>query len=330
MTVAMGRSRSSDGGVAGDGGVVRGHGEGVLAPGAAGPWRVVGADTAVSSPAVWNGGFVEGAMAVPGETFGRARLQWVRWGQNGPAVLSESVVPGVVTGAALDLVGVTSGGVAGDGGEVRGGVAGARWVVTWMRPSMATGDTGEWFSVDVSGERVLGSAHAAGDAQREGAGWTRGFLVRRSREGVRIPPLPAVTGAESALGLTVDTARVRSPKVYLRGVLVTEGEDLLTYLPAITAAVGTDGATWVALSRGRCRDSRVELYRVGDGAAVLKASWRVSTEVAFRWMQLRLADGVVVLTWYQELIPIRFDCTRGEGAPGLADHGVRVAIFRAP
>ncbi|MEZ4410618.1 MAG: hypothetical protein R3A52_29670 [Polyangiales bacterium] len=280
-----------------------------MGPGPIGPWQVTGSDTGSTSPAVWDGHFVVGAVAVPSADARSATLRWVHWGPRGPETVSEAEVPGVAPGVALDLA----------------HVEGDQWTVTWMRPSIEVDAGGAWFSVDVVDGGVRGAAHAPRPERQAAAAWTQDSFRRRSREGARIPP-PAIADAN----LRVDSERPRDPRVYLGDVLVTRGEDLLTYLPATAVATGPDGARWVALTRGRCRDSHVELYRVHGGSATLKASWAVAVEVAFRWMQVRPTLGAVVLTWYQGLIPIRMDCTRGEGAPGLADHGVRVAMFREP
>ena len=90
-----------------------------------------------------------------------------------------------------------------------------------------------------------------------------------------------------------------------------------------TAAQG--GTRWVALSRGRCHDTRVELWSLREGRAALRASFAVGAEVGFRWMRLEPAAGRVALSWYQDLIPIRLPCARPDGGPNTAEHGVRVA-----
>ena len=88
------------------------------------------------------------------------------------------------------------------------------------------------------------------------------------------------------------------------------------------------GTRWVALSRGQCADNRVELYRIADGAAARVATWPIGVEVGVRWMRVEPhASGRVAVSWYQDLIPLRIACTRGDGAPTVDHHGLRVAVY---
>jgi hypothetical protein len=166
----------------------------------------------------------------------------------------------------------------------------------------------------------VGDVRDATDGERAAAGWSVDLLASRRPERADLLPGEVRDGAVVVAAAPAG----RGAAVRIGEVEVLRGGDLRGYAPAMaTAAQG--GTRWVALSRGRCHDTRVELWSVREGRVALRASFAVGAEVGFRWMRLEPADGRVALSWYQDLIPIRLPCARPDGGPNTAEHGVRVA-----
>ena len=69
------------------------------------------------------------------------------------------------------------------------------------------------------------------------------------------------------------------------------------------------------------------IRRLQRDVAELKGSVAIGREVGLRWISVDAGESAVVVSWYQDLIPMRMQCTRGSGAPTVADHGLRVALF---
>ena len=64
------------------------------------------------------------------------------------------------------------------------------------------------------------------------------------------------------------------------------------------------------------------------GRTARVATWPIGVEVGVRWMRVEPhASGRVAVSWYQDLIPLRIACTRGDGAPTIDHHGLRVAVY---
>lgn len=272
-----------------------------VGPGAAGPWRDPRLVGAATSQAVWVGDQLQSLVAVPAPDGSHARLSWVRWGQGGAEIVAQADAPAMAPGASLALV-----------------PAGVGWVAVW-RCEGADGGV-RWCAQTLGAQGFVGDVRDASDRERAAAGWSVDLLVSRRPERADLLP------AEVRDGAVVVSARPEGRGAALRvdTTEVLRGTDLRSYAPALATAV--QGTTrWVAVSRGRCRETRVELWSLREGRAALRASFAVGAEVGFRWMRLEPAAGRVALSWYQDLIPIRLPCARVDGGPNTAEHGVRVA-----
>jgi hypothetical protein len=273
--------------------------------GAEGPWRAEGIVSAAVSPAVALGDGVYSAVALPREDQSRAELRWVRWSAAGAEVLARTEVSGMAPGSALELL------------PREGGVT-----VLWYA---ARGDAG-------AAPRALNATATGFDgAEREApaalvpdAQWSVGVMARRAREGVQEP---APTVPRRGLSPRVEP-RGRGAVLSLDGVELTRGEDLLGYERAVGAGVGPDGVRWVAASRGACADARVELFEVHGRVVTSRASFAIGKELGIRWLTVDATREWVVVTWYQDWIPLRLACVRGPLAPRADEHGLRVAVVR--
>lgn len=268
--------------------------------GAQGPWhddRLAGA--AVSPAVALDDGRVVGLVAVPAASPTHARLSWVSWGAQGATILAQTDGPPMAPGAAIALL-------PRDGG----------WTAVWAGETLDAGSVAR--AVDLTPAGFAGAARAPTEAEGTAAQWARDAMSRRSRDRLELPPLATARG-----GVTVET-RGATTIVRVEGEEVLRGADLQGYAHALD--VGARGDTrWLALSRGRCRDARVELWAVRGGRATPRASFPIGVEVGVRWLRVEPSARAVVLTWYQDLIPLRIPCARGDGGATTRDHGVRVA-----
>ncbi len=272
-----------------------------VGPGAAGPWRDPRLVGAATSQAVWVGDQLQSLVAVPAPDGSHARLSWVRWGQGGAEIVAQADAPAMAPGASLALV-----------------ATGAGWVAVW-RCEGADGGV-RWCAQPLGAQGFVGDARDATDGERAAAGWSVDLLASRRPERADLLPAEVRDGAAAV----AVRAEGRVAVVRANDAEVLRGADLRGYAPALaTSAQG--GTRWIALSRGRCQDTRVELWSLREGRAALRASFAVGAEVGFRWMRLEPAAGRVALSWYQDLIPIRLPCARLDGGPNTAEHGVRVA-----
>lgn len=269
-----------------------------------GPWQSPEARAAAVSPALWIGGAVRSAAAIPAEDASGAEMRWVRWSEAGAAVVSRHAVGWIPPGAAMSLV-------------PRGGGA----TVVWPSPS---GDAGAvWRAIDVTATGFDGDEREASGAEIAASEWARSAMGRRSREGVE-EPAPSVT--RGGLTLRVEPRRA-VPVALLAEAELTRGEDLMGFERALGLDADDPAGRWAALSRGHCQDSRLELYRVQQDRAEWKGSVAIGREVGVRWLAVEAGESSVVVSWYQDLIPMRLQCTRGTGAPTVVDQGLRVALF---
>ncbi len=278
-----------------------------LGRGAHGPWRAQGVASAAVSPAVSVGAEVCSVLALPEESLGHAELRWVRWGTDGATVVDRRQATGMAPGSAMALVPRAGG-----------------HTLVWLAPPK-DGGGGDLRALDVGAQGFTGDERAAGEAEAAGGRWLREVMARRAREKADEPaPVPP---SEAALVSVVEVRRAVAV-VTAGGTEVARGEDLLGYERAVGAADTVGAVRWVALSRGRCNQARVEVYRVAGGASTLRASFPIGQELGVPWITVVPdADGAVV-TWYQELVPLRLECARGTHAPGIAEHGVRVGVIR--
>ncbi|MFO0627428.1 MAG: hypothetical protein U0325_17600 [Polyangiales bacterium] len=272
-----------------------------VGPGAAGPWRDARLVGAATSQAVWVGDRLQSLVAVPATDGSHARLSWVRWGAQGAEIVAQADAPAMAPGASLALV-----------------PAGEGWVAVW-RCEGADGGV-RWCAQPLGPQGFAGGVRDASETERAAAGWCVDLLASRRPD--RADLLPAEV-RDGAVALTV-RPEGRGAVLRVDATEVLRGGDLRGYAPAMVTATHA-GTRWIALSRGRCQDTRVELWSLRDGRAALRASFAVGAEVGFRWMRLEPAAGRVALTWYQDLIPIRLPCARPDGGPNTAEHGVRVA-----
>lgn len=276
-----------------------------LDPGVYGPWHLEGASAAVS-PARWDDGVVRGAVAIPEEDLARAEMRWVEWSASGVTVLARRVVTGMIPGAAIARV-----------------PDGAAEVLVWRHPVDDGGVS--WRALGVRGGDFVGDEREATAREVEAAGWIAVVTARRSRDGSQEP---AWNVMESGEVLHVDTRR-RVTRLKLDERVVTEGEDLLTYEGAMGLGLTSPGHGWIATSRGHCGDTRVEVFRVAGDDVWTEAVLPVGKEIGFRWVHIDAREDLAVVTWYQDVIPIRMRCTRGEGSATAQDHGAHVAVVQA-
>ena len=272
--------------------------------GVQGPWQSAEARTAAVSPALWIEGAVRSAVAAPAEDATGAEMRWVRWSEAGAAVVARHPVRWMPPGSTLSLV-------------PRAGGA----TVVWPG---AAGDAGVgWRAIDVTATGFAGDEREASATEVASSEWSLTSMRRRSREGV-IEPAPPVTSASVVLRIE---PRRMVPVALLADVELTRGEDLMGFERALGLDPEDVAGRWAALSRGSCQDARVELYRVQRDRAELKGSVAIGHEVGLRWLSVDAGESAVVVSWYQDLIPMRLQCTRGAGAPTVVDQGLRVALF---
>lgn len=269
-----------------------------------GPWQSPEARSAAVSPALWLDGAARSAAAVATPDAGAAEMRWLSWSATGAAVVARHIVRWIPPGSAMALV-------------PRVGGATVVWPV-------APGDAGSgWRAIDVTATDFAGDEHEANALEVAASEWALAAMGRRSREGVA-EPAPSITLG----GVALRVEPRRNPPVALLGdVELTRGDDLLGFERALGLDPDDVAGRWAALSRGRCHDARMELYRVQPDRAEWKGAVAIGREVGVRWLSVDAGAGAVVVSWYQDLIPMRIDCTRGADAPTIADQGLRVALF---
>ena len=274
--------------------------------GARGPWRDLRLLSAAVSNATQGASPTEvlGAVALPDEDLAHAELRLVRWGDQGAEIIARHAVTGMIPGGAMGLLRGAQG-----------------YTVVWFPPP-GDGGVPEGRAIDAVGSGFTSYERSATPAEVEAAAWARDALVRRAREKVD-EPAPAVTAGGHSVRIV--EARRQPAVVRFDEQEITRGADLLGYQRAVGLGVAPGGRAWVAVLRGHCRETRVEVYRVAGTDVVLRGSFAVGAEVGVRWVHVDARDDSAAVTWYQDLIPIRIDCTRGDGGTSTADHGVRVA-----
>ncbi len=271
---------------------------------ALGPWNAPGTQGAAVSPAVWSNGDVYSAVALPDEGLVHAELRWMRWRAGQSAVLDRRKVTGMAPGSAMALISRVGGG----------------YTVVWLVPG-DDGGVGAIRAIDVGPETFTSDERFGSMSEAVGARWIREVMARRERDHVEEPPrvIPSQAGRVS-----VDVHR-GVVTVTAGGVEVTQGEDLMGFEQTVTATEA-QGTGWVAVSRGRCHDARIEVYRTAPGVSTLRARFAMGAELGVRWIALDPHGDTVAVSWYQDLIPLRLACDRGVDAPEVTDQGVRVAV----
>lgn len=270
-----------------------------------GPWSAPEARGAAVTPALWVEGSPRSAMAVSADDARSSEMRWVRWSAQGAEVVARHVVRWVPPGAAMALVPRVGGAT-----------------VVWPTPAEDASPAG-WRAIDVTGAAFAGDERAASPLEVAASEWALTAAGRRSRDNLE-EPAPAVTLG----GVTLHVEPRRTLAVALLGdTELTRGEDLLGFERAVGLDPDDASGRWAALSRGRCQDARLELYQVQRDRAEWKGAVAVGRELGVRWLSVDAGPSSVVVSWYQDLIPLRMQCTRGADAPTVADQGVRVALF---
>ncbi len=270
-----------------------------------GPWAAADVRGAAVSPALWLDGAARSAMALPAEDARSAEMRWVRWGAGGAEVVARHVVRWVPPGAAMALVPRVGGAT-----------------VVWPTPA-EDASAASWRAIDVTATGFASDERAASELEVAASEWALTAVGRRSRENVE-EPAPTVT--LGGVALRVEPRRT-VPVALLGDTEVTRGEDLMGFERALGLDPDDAAGRWAAVSRGRCQDARVELYQVTRDHSEWKGAVAIGREVGVRWVSVDAGPSSVVVSWYQDLIPLRMQCTRGADAPVPADQGVRVALF---
>lgn len=314
VVACTGRPRQRDAGVAParDGGFATDANVAVDASLAARPggvWRapaIVGdaVSNALSSESLHA---VYGAVATPTEDLTRAQMRWVRWSEQGVASLATHAVTGVYPGAPMALL-----------------RRGSDFTVVWF-PALRALDGGvEARAIDAGATGFTGDERPATASEAAAAMWASTPAAPRRRSGIEDFAPPSSLGDER---VTVAVPHGHTtPAVMLGEVEVTRGADLTGFDPAVGVGVSEGGRRWVAVTRGHCQQTRLEVFRVDGSAVTLRGRFLFGTEVGVRWVRIDARRHDAVVSWYQSLIPVRIDCIRGPGGATVADHGPRVAL----
>ncbi len=314
FVACTGRPRQRDAGLAParDGGPTRDASVAVDAPLAARPGGVWLAPTLVGD-AVSNAlsseslHAVYGAFATPTEDLTRAEMRWGRWSEQGLASLSTHAVTGVYPGAPMALLRRGSG-----------------FTVVWF-PALRALDGGvEARALDAEATGFTGDERPATAAETAAAMWASAPAAPRRRAGIQ-EFAPVSSLGDERVRVEVPHGHT-TPAVMLGDIEVTRGADLTGFEPAVGVGVSEGGRRWVAVSRGHCQQTRLEVFRVDGDAVTLRGRFLFGTEVGVRWVRIDARRHDAVVSWYQSLIPVRIDCIRGPGGATLADHGPRVAL----
>ena len=250
---------------------------------------------------------VYGAVATPTEDLTRAEMRWVRWSDQGLTSLSAHTVTGAYPGAPMALLRRGSG-----------------FTVVWF-PALRAIDGGvEAHAIDAEATGFTGDERPATAAEAASAMWASTPAAPRRRSGIQdLAPLSSLGDEQVTVavphGQTV-------PAVMLGDIEITRGADLAGFEPAAGLGVSEGGRRWVAVTRGHCQQTRLEVFRVDGAAVTLRGRFLFGTEVGVRWIRIDARRHDAVVSWYQSLIPVRIDCIRGPGGATLADHGPRVAL----
>ncbi len=251
---------------------------------------------------------VFGATAKPAEDLSQSELRWVRWSERGVASLSTRRVKGTFPGGPMALL--------------RRGDA---FTVVWF-PALHEADSGlEAYAIDANARGFTGDERHATATEASAAAWASEPMAPRRRAGAQELAPPSSDGS-----VTAELKRIRTiPAVMLGEIEVTRGADLASFEPSVGVAAVDSGRRWVAVSRGHCQQTRVEVFRVDGDQVTLRGRFLLGTELGVRWIRLDARRDDAVVTWYQTLIPLRIDCIRPQIFPRLSDHGVRVGLVTA-
>jgi hypothetical protein len=253
-------------------------------------------------------GAVFGAVARPTEDLSQAQLTWVRWGEHGVTRLTTRTVKGTFPGGPMGLL-----------------RRGEGFTVVWFPALRDVDGAVEAYAVDANASGFTGDERPATAAETSAAAWASEPMNPRRRAGAQELAPPVTEGAA-----TVELKRIRSvPAVMLGEVEVTRGTDLAGFEPSVGVARVEGGRTWVALTRGHCQQTRLEVFRVDGDTAVLRGRFLFGTELGVRWIRIDARRDDAVVTWTQTLIPLRIECIRPQIFPRVTDHGVRVGIVTA-
>ncbi len=286
-------------------------GDAGAAPRPGGMWRdrgVVG-DAVSNALACGSPREVFGAVAKPTEDLSQAELRLVRWSDRGAAtVATRTVTTGVFPGGPMALL-----------------RRGAGFTVVWF-PALREADGGvEAHALDAETSGFTGDERPATAAEAEAAARAAAARAPRRRAGIQDLAPPSSSGGASVRA----ELKGATPAVMLDAVEVTRGADLAGFEPSVGVGDAGDGRRWVAVSRGRCQQARVEVFRVDGEQVTLRGRFLLGTEVGVRWIRVDPARDGAVVTWYQTLIPLRIECIRVPGGATVADHGVRVGVVTA-
>lgn len=251
---------------------------------------------------------VFGATATPTEDLSQSELRWVRWTERGVASLSTRTVKGTFPGGPMALL--------------RRGDA---FTVVWFPALHDVDGALEAYAVDANARGFTGDERHATAAEASAAAWASEPMAPRRRAGAQELAPPSSDGA-----VTVELKRIHTiPAVMLGDTEITRGVDLASFEPSVGVAAVDGGRRWVAVSRGHCQQTRVEVFRVDGEQVVLRGRFLLGTELGVRWIRVDARRDDAVVTWYQTLIPLRIDCIRPQIFPRLSDHGVRVGLVTA-
>lgn len=270
-----------------------------------GPWSPTEARGAAFTPALWVEGGVRSALAIPADDARSAEMRWVRWSAQGTEVVARHVVRWIAPGATMSLVPRVGGAT-----------------IVWSTPAEDASPAG-WRAIDVTAAAFAGDERAATETEVAASEWSLAAMGRRSRENVN-EPAPALT--LGGVTLRVEPRR-QVPVALLGDVEVARGDDLMGFERSVGLDPDDAAGRWAALSRGACQDARLELYQVSRDRSEWKGAVTVGREVGVRWISVDAGPSSVVVSWSQDLIPLRVQCTRGADAPTVADQGLRVALF---
>jgi hypothetical protein len=268
---------------------------------------------AVSNAMLVGAGFeVIGVTAAPRADLSASTLSLVRWSERGAEPVATREVGGVFPGAPMALV-------------RHGGDAGVGFTLYWSHALVDGGTQARAIDLDVRG--FTGEERNVAATELSRGQWARDAWPQRRRTSAQdlAPPTP--------VGRTVAKVEVRrsrpTPTVVLGTVPVTSGWDLAGFESSVGALRVDAHRAWVAVSRGRCHETRIEVFRLDDNEPTLRARWIIGAEVGVRWIRIDARRDVAVVTWHQSLIPVRIECSRGPAGATLRDHGVRVAVATA-
>lgn len=251
---------------------------------------------------------VFGALGRPSEDLSQSVMRWVRWDARGVTSLSTRTVKGTFPGGPMALL-----------------RHGEGFTVVWF-PALRDADGSiEAYALDANTNGFTGDERLATAAETSAAAWAAEPVAPRRRASAQELAPPSSEG-----DATVEVKRIRSvPAVMLGETEITRGVDLAGFEPSIGVAEAEGGRRWVAVTRGHCIQTRVEVFRVDGDRVTLRGRFLLGSEIGVRWIRVDARRDDAVVTWYQTLIPLRIDCIRPQIFPRLADHGARVGLVTA-